>query len=111
MKRIHRIVVRPDYQGVGLGVKFMSEIAKIYAKTKHRVTLVTSAPSFIHGLQRNNDWVMTRKPGRLTNAAKTGVLAGTTSDARLTATFEFRSKNAENQPFAEVTHGKQTAQT
>jgi len=109
MKRIHRIVVRPDYQGVGLGVKFMSEIAKIYAKTKHRVTLVTSAPSFIHGLQRNNDWVMTRKPSRV--GASDGALKGATSESRLTATFEFRSKNAETQPFAEVKHGKQTAQT
>jgi ABC-type lipoprotein export system ATPase subunit/GNAT superfamily N-acetyltransferase len=90
MKRIHRIVVRPDYQGIGLGVKFMTEIAKRYAATKHRVTLVTSAPSFIHGLQRNKDWVMTRKPGRLQNTAKTGALAGTTSDARLTATFEYK---------------------
>jgi ABC-type ATPase involved in cell division len=105
MKRIHRIVVRPDYQGVGLGVKFMSEIAKIYAKTKYKVTLVTSAPSFIHGLQKNNDWVMTRKPSRV--GASDGVLKGSTSESRLTATFEFRSKNAENQPFTGGTNDKQ----
>lgn len=91
MKRIHRIVVRPDYQGIGLGVRFMSEIAKKYAAIKMRVTLVTSAPSFIHGLQKNKHWIMTRKPGRLQNTAKSGVLAGTTSDARLTATFEFKT--------------------
>jgi ABC-type Mn2+/Zn2+ transport system ATPase subunit/GNAT superfamily N-acetyltransferase len=87
MKRIHRIVVRPDYQGIGLGVRFMSEIAALYNAQKHRVSLVTSAPSFVHGLQKRKDWVMTRKPGRVGKTA--GVLAGSTSDARLTATFEY----------------------
>lgn len=90
IKKIHRIVVRPDYQGIGLGIKFMSEIAKIYSKTGNRITLVTSSPSFIYGLQKNNNWIMTRRPGRLTTTTKSGILKGTTSDARLTATFEFK---------------------
>jgi ABC-type lipoprotein export system ATPase subunit len=91
MKRIHRIVVRPDYQGIGVGVRFMSEIANKYLQSKYRVSLVTSAPSFIHGLQRNKDWVMTRKPSRVSYSS--GILSGATSDARLTATFEYTGKN------------------
>jgi hypothetical protein len=52
---------------------------------------------------------MTRKPGRLQTKTKTGALAGTTSDARLTATFEFKSKNAETgKPFAEVNNNGNT---
>lgn len=94
IKRIHRIVVRPDYQGIGLGVNFMTEIAMEYAKNKQRVRLVTSSPSFIQGLQKNKNWVLIRKPGRLMNLRKTGVLAGTTSDSRLTASFEFNYLNA-----------------
>lgn len=90
MKRIHRIVVKPDYQGIGIGVKFMTEISKKYKKQKMRIALVTSSPAFIHGLQKSKNWIMTRKPSRLQNTAKSGVLAGTTSDARLTATFEFQ---------------------
>jgi len=89
MKRIHRIVVKPDYQGIGLGSRFMTEIAKKYKKDKMRIALVTSSPAFIQGLQKSKEWIMTRKPSRLQNTAKTGVLAGTTSDHRLTATFEF----------------------
>lgn len=88
IKKIHRIVVRPDYQGIGLGTHFLSEIANMYKKN-YRITLVTSSPSFIHGLQKNKSWVMTRKPGRLQNAAGTGILKGTTSDKRLTASFEY----------------------
>lgn len=89
MKRIHRIVVKPDYQGIGVGSRFMSEIARKYKQDGYRMSLVTSSPAFIHGLQQNKNWAMTRKPSRLQNTAKTGALAGTTSDARLTATFEF----------------------
>lgn len=88
MKRIHRIVVKPDYQGIGLGNRFMSEIAKKYKQEKMRVSIVTSSPAFIHGLQKSNKWIMTRKPSRV--GASNGVLAGATSDARLTATFEFK---------------------
>lgn len=89
MKRVHRIVIKPDYQGIGVGAKFMSEIADIYKNDGFRFSLVTSSPSFIHGLKKNKQWVMTRKPSRLKDASKTGVLAGSTSDARLTASFEY----------------------
>ena len=89
VKRVHRIVVKPDYQGIGVGGKFMSELAKDYKNAGMRIRLVTSAPSFIHGLSASKNWMMVRKPSRLQNTAKTGVLKGTTSDARLTASFEF----------------------
>jgi ABC-type lipoprotein export system ATPase subunit/N-acetylglutamate synthase-like GNAT family acetyltransferase len=88
MKRIHRIVVKPDYQGIGLGNRFMSEIAKKYKKEGNRVSLVTSSPSFIHGLQKSKSWVMTRKPSRV--AKSQGVMAGSDSRERLTSTFEYR---------------------
>lgn len=91
MKRIHRIVVKPDYQGLGIGIKFMQQIANFYKKQKYRVTLVTSSPAFIHGLNNNKYWVMTRKPSRVSKTAKTGVLTGTVSAERLTTTFEFKS--------------------
>lgn len=89
MKRIHRIVVKPDYQGIGLGGRFMSEIAKKYKADGYRISLVTSSPSFIHGLSNSNNWVMTRKPSRVPSTAKTGILSGSISDLRLTASFEY----------------------
>lgn len=94
LKRIHRIVVRPDYQGIGLGMKFITELAKQYIAKKNRVSITTSAPSFIHGLQRNKYWVMVRKPSRVSKTTNAGVLKTTTSENRLTATFEFNGKLA-----------------
>jgi len=93
MKRIHRIVVKPDYQGIGLSKKLLEEICNKYLSENFRVRLVTSSPAFIFGLKNVKNWIMTRKPSRLQNTAKTGVLKGTTSDERLTATFEYRNQN------------------
>jgi len=90
MKRIHRVVVKPDYQGIGVEAKLISEISKRYKKDGYRISIVTSSPSFINGLSKSKNWVMTRKPSRLKKTAKTGALAGTTSDERLTASFQFK---------------------
>ena len=94
-KRIHRIVVKPDYQGIGLGGRFMSHICNRYKEMGFRVKLVTSAPSFIHGLRASKNWVMTRKPSRLQPAGPTSGFSkdsNTTSTARLTASFEYVGK-------------------
>tara|TARA_R110000744_G_C19306162_1_gene556219 strand:+ start:310 stop:1401 length:1092 start_codon:yes stop_codon:yes gene_type:complete len=96
-KRIHRIVVKPDYQGIGLGGRFMSEISKMYKNDGFRVRLITSAPNFIYGLQSSKNWIMTRKPSRMAvervadHASRkdiTEMRRGSTVD-RLTASFEF----------------------
>jgi len=89
-KRLHRTVVKPDYQGIGIGSILRKKIAEMYKKQGYRVITVVASPALIHSMQKDEKWVMTRKPGRLQNTAKTGVLAGSTSDARLTASFEYR---------------------
>ena len=93
MKRIHRIVVKPDYQGIGVGYKFLNFISDVYKTKGFRVGIVTSSPSLIHAMYKGDEWVMTRKPSRVQITAKTGSLQGKTSDARLTASFEFVGVN------------------
>ncbi len=88
MKRIHRIVVKPDYQGIGVGAAFMDAIADSYKQKGYRMSLVTSSPAFVLGLQKNPTWAMTRKPSRLAQP-KTGDLKASASSARLTASFEY----------------------
>jgi len=92
-KRIHRIVVKPDYQGIGLGGKFMSVIAKDFKTKGYRMRLVTSSPSFIYGLSASKNWIMVRKPSRtspiITKNKKLVALKNSVSTERLTASFEF----------------------
>ena len=65
-KRIHRLVVLPDYQGIGIGIKFINEVSKHYKDNGWNVNLTTTTPSLIHGLGRNKNWALVRK-GRVKN--------------------------------------------
>jgi GNAT superfamily N-acetyltransferase len=102
MKRIHRVVVKPDYQGVGVGGRLISVIAQKYKDEGFRISLVTSSPAFVAGLQKTKDWIMTRKPSRCKKTEPNGVLAGSTSDARITATFEYAGRNQKKSVRAEI---------
>jgi ABC-type lipoprotein export system ATPase subunit len=85
IKKVHRLVILPDYQGAGFGIKFLNEIGKFYKQEKYRYTIVTSAPSLINALKKSNKWVCGRF-GRY--QAQTGILTGTGSNNRVSASFE-----------------------
>lgn len=92
IKKVHRLVILPDYQGAGFGIKFLNEIGKIYKKEKWRYTIVTSAPSLINSLKKSNLWVC-KHFGRL--KADTGIIHGNNnsnnnSKHRITASFELK---------------------
>lgn len=88
MKKVHRIVILPDYQGIGIGNILLNELAKIYKEQKQRITITTSTPVFINSLQKSKEWIMTRKPSRVTSAK--GVLKNSVSDNRITSSFEYK---------------------
>lgn len=81
IKKIHRLVILPDYQGLGFGVRFLNEIAALY--TLNRIGITTSAPSLIFALKHSPQWKCTRI-GRITNGGKYGQSAG-----RITVNFEY----------------------
>ena len=60
IKRCSRIVILPDYQGIGLGYKFLSCIAKYYSDMGYDFSIVTSAKNFIYKLCNSNDWELRR---------------------------------------------------
>jgi len=90
IKKVHRLVILPDYQGAGFGIKFLEEIGKNYVKEKYRYNIVTSAPSLIYALKKSNKWITTRF-GR-TGAQSKGTTVGNmqTSNNRITASFEMK---------------------
>lgn len=96
MKKIHRIVVLPDYQGIGIGSKFLDKIAEIYSQKKQRVTITTSTPAFINSLNRDKKWAMTRKPSRVGQNSESSSIKTKTSADRLTASFEYRKESHGN---------------
>lgn len=60
IKRMSRIVVLPDYQGIGLGYKFLNFIADMYAKQGYDFSIVTSAKNFMQRLSKSNKWACIR---------------------------------------------------
>lgn len=87
LKKVHRLVILPDYQGAGIGIKFLNEIGYIYKKQKQRFNIVTSAPSLINALKKSNQWIATRFDRR---KESNGIMNGNTSKNRITASFELK---------------------
>lgn len=58
LKRVSRLVILPDYQGIGLGTKFLNEIAKIYIEQGFDFSIITSAKNLISSLRKNDKWCM-----------------------------------------------------
>lgn len=56
IKKVHRLVILPDYQGVGFGIKFLNEVGYIYKKENWRYTITTSSPSLINSLKKIKQW-------------------------------------------------------
>ncbi|MGA3110640.1 MAG: GNAT family N-acetyltransferase [Candidatus Bathyarchaeia archaeon] len=57
--RVSRLVVLPDYQGIGVGKRFLNFIAELYvSQTKMPFYILTSNPQIVHGSM--NNWKVTR---------------------------------------------------
>lgn len=60
IKRCSRLVILPDYQGIGLGTRFLSYIANYYFEQKYQFTIVTSAKNMIYALDKSKYWEIIR---------------------------------------------------
>ena len=95
LKKVHRLVILPDYQGAGFGIKFLNEIGKIYLKEKWRYNIVTSAPSLIKALKVSKNWSCIgygRKPSHQGSLKRSVGNISSGSENRITASFELKTK-------------------
>ena len=88
IKKVHRLVILPDYQGLSIGVKLLNEIGKIYKKDGWRFTIVTSSPSLMFSLKRQVEWVC-KNIGRLPSQ-NIVEMKKTQSINRLTTSWELK---------------------
>lgn len=59
--RVSRLVILPDYQGLGIGFAFNNYIASLYKKIGCRFFIKTSNPAIGEKLVRSSDWKETSK--------------------------------------------------
>lgn len=85
-RKVHRLVILPDYQGIGLGKILLDYVAK---NTKdYPFAITTSQPTLINLLKMSESWICTR------NTRNTGRLAKglnkTLSNKRIVTTFVYK---------------------
>ena len=90
-RRISRTVVLPDYQGIGIGGRFVDAVcAGLKAQGLDTYT-TTSHPARVRALNRSKNWEMTREPSRVAQRGKTSSITGRLglSRSRITTGFKF----------------------
>ena len=91
LRRVHRLVIMPDYQGAGIGLRLLNFIGKKYLNNKYRYRIRTSAPSLVYALKKDPKWICTDY-GRMKHGkgAYTGKRGVTQSSGRITVNFEYK---------------------
>jgi ABC-type lipoprotein export system ATPase subunit len=73
-RRISRIVVLPDFQGLGLGKSILNYISSLYAKNESTMYIRTMSPALGLALAKDSNWIATSSnlkiPGQDSNGRK-----------------------------------------
>jgi len=102
IKREHRTVCLPDFQGVGIGNALSDYVGAMFKTVGYRWQSQTSNPAMIHARNRSKNWAMIARPNRKSKTmpkqsfsgkrkGTSGPGAGRTGGLtkRLRATFEY----------------------
>lgn len=94
-KRVHRLVVLPDYQGIGIGTKFINEVTKHYIENGFNMNLTTTTPALVNALARDKNWALVRK-GRNKSSMSDFVKYGSGDNEKNKKIAESMVKNQSN---------------
>ena len=97
IKREHRTVCLPDYQGVGIGNALSNYVASLFGGLGFRFQSQTSHPSMITARNKSKKWAMIAKPNRKTKTMPSDSLSVGSAGSgksmgvakRFRATFEY----------------------
>ena len=90
MKRGHRLVVLPDYQGLGIGHQLSSWVAEYFHNQGFRFGITSSTHALFHQRSQDPRWTVTRK-GRTSGGYSSSdkALRRTLSSKKLTYSYEY----------------------
>jgi GNAT superfamily N-acetyltransferase len=55
-RKVHRLVVLPDYQGIGIGIRTLDITARIESEAHEYVGITTSLNGFAKSVMKNENW-------------------------------------------------------
>ena len=83
-KKVHRLVILPDYQGIGLGKIFLNYIGKVI---NYPFAITTSQPALINSLKRDSNWKATAQQ----RGNKQKIFNKSLSNKRIITTFVYKN--------------------
>lgn len=86
MKRGHRLVVLPDYQGLGIGHKLSSSVARNIVEKGFRFGIVSSTKSLFYQRKKSKNWIIKAKSSK---ARHSNLLRKSSSGSRVTFSYEY----------------------
>lgn len=100
--RMHRLVVLPDYQALGIGTKINEFIAKLYVDQGDKFYIRTTHLRMIRSLRHNPLWIESVTSGRVLTQKdmdriknNANIMSG---DMRDEASFEYLGEDYKNKP-------------
>ena len=97
--RVTRLVVLPDYQGIGVGKRLLSFVAQLYtSQTKIPFYILTSNPQLVRG--NSNRWKITRFGHASRGQGNTRInneIRNSLSRNGITISLQFRQNSANRQ--------------
>lgn len=100
-KQVHRLVVLPDYQGIGIGTKFITFIAKYFANQDLIMKLITTTPAIRFSLDKSENWTLKRSGKVQPNGNKKYMthLSNSESSNRITYTYLYSGEDKDEEDF------------
>jgi len=91
-KKSHRLVVMPEYQGIGIGSRFQRAIADEYLENGYRFIETTTTPALIESRRNSRSWTLT---GAYFNRSTTkkGKMFNRPVNKRLCTSWEYVGSN------------------
>jgi GNAT superfamily N-acetyltransferase len=95
-RRFTRIVTLPDYQGIGIGMRFVEAVAELHIEEGFRINVTSSHPALIRHCQRSTNWrtVAVKKTGQSVASRRAAFAAYRNSAGRAVVSFEYRSQGS-----------------
>lgn len=88
IKRVTRLVVLPDYQGVGLSRHMLEFVAQLWIRRGYRMTITTSNPALCVMFGGDVHWQL-KQLGRMKPPKGLKCLRRTSSARRMTTSWEY----------------------
>ena len=89
--RISRLVVLPDFQGLGIGFEILNYISQLYTNERKTIYMRTSNPALFLGMRKKEEWKETSNSGIVDKRGQTMIANGSKS-YRIAYSFKYESK-------------------